>query len=102
LTSSLRSLITPGIKHCSLSPWPDDDSIGVKTCSTFQCITFNVIFGFEHRYIIVALDCDFYFLLKVFCCQNQETVDLLLLNELIIMKHYLVDSEVVALNILVV
>jgi hypothetical protein len=32
-----------------------------KHVARFQCITFNVIFGFEHQYTIVALDCDFHF-----------------------------------------
>jgi hypothetical protein len=41
--------------------WSHHDSIGVEICSTFQYITFNVIFGFEQQYTIVAVDCDFHF-----------------------------------------
>jgi hypothetical protein len=31
----------------------------------FQCITFNVIFGYEHQYTIIALDCGVSFYLKI-------------------------------------
>jgi hypothetical protein len=41
-----------------------------KHVARFQCITFNVIFRFEHQYSIVELDCDFYFLLGVLYTQR--------------------------------
>jgi hypothetical protein len=41
-----------------------------KHVARFKCITFNVIFGFEHQYTIVTLDCDFYFLLGILYTQR--------------------------------
>jgi hypothetical protein len=47
-----------------------------KHVARFQCITFNVIFGFEHQYTIVALDCGFFFYLVNYTgvrCKTQFT-----------------------------
>jgi hypothetical protein len=41
-----------------------------KHVARFQCITFNAIFGYEHQYTIVALDCGFYFLLSILYTQR--------------------------------
>jgi hypothetical protein len=43
-----------------------------KHVARFQCITFNVIFGSEHQYTIVLLDCGFSFYLVYYTLNGME------------------------------